>query len=80
MITKFNLVPRRKFLRQGIGVSALFFLVPREVVAFLTKPFNRNKHSGADSCADVLLAVTQRYGAEFGDIKPHGRKVTYGRV
>ena len=80
MINKFKPVSRRKFLRQGIGVSALFFLIPQKLPFFLSKSFGRSTSAGADSKDDLLLVIAQRYGSEFGAIKPQGRRINHGRV
>ncbi len=80
MINKFTLVPRRTFLRQGIGVSALFFLMPQKWSFFLSKRMDKSPNTGADTKDDLLLDVVQRYGSEFGEIKPHGRRIDHVRV
>jgi len=80
MINKFTPVSRRKFLRQGIGVSALFLLIPQKLPFFLSKRFDRSKSTSADSKDAKLLVVVQRYGSEFGAIKPQGRRINHGRV
>jgi hypothetical protein len=80
MINKFTPVSRRKFLRQGIGVSALFLLMPKKLPFFLSKRFDRSTYTSADSKDDLLLVVAQKYGSEFGDIKPQGRRINHGRV
>ena len=80
MINKHTLVPRRTFLRHGIGVSALFLLVPQKCSIFLSKRLDRSISTGADTKDHLLLNVAQRYGSEFGDIKSKVRRISHGRV
>jgi len=79
MTNKYTLVPRRMFLRQGIGMSALFLLIPRKLSFFLSMRLDRSSNTCADSKENLILIV-QRYGSEFGDIKPQGRRSSHGRV
>ena len=81
MINKHTFVSRRTFLRQGIGVSALFLILPLSRWSFFrSKRLDRGINDVSDSKDDLLLNVAQKYGSEFGDINPQGRRINHGRV
>jgi hypothetical protein len=72
-------LPRRTFLLQGIGVSSLLLISKKLSFSFLER-FTKIVGTDMDSKDDVLPAIVRRYGSEFGDLKPLGRRSDYGRV
>lgn len=79
MTDKYMLLPRRAFLQKGIGMYALFLLMPRKLLFFLMKLLKTSPNSCDDS-KERLIQIAQRYGSEFGDIKPQGRRNNHGCV
>lgn len=71
MTNLFTPVSRRNFLQLGIGVSALFLIIPQKFSIFLSKHFTGNTRTETDS---KYAVIAQRYGSEFGDIKAQGRR------
>lgn len=80
MIQRLNPLPRRSFLQKGIGVSALFLLKPEKLSFILSQPAHEPADDSIDAKDDVFPFVVQRYGSEFGDVKPSRGRQGYGRV
>jgi len=79
MIHRINLWTRWQFLLKGIGGSALLLLSGKLSFSFLER-FSKIVNNDTEPKDDMLTFIVQRYGSEFGDLKPGGRRPDHGGV
>ncbi len=72
MSTESKHLNRRDMLKYGVSAMGMAILPERIISIKKTTGSQQNRQSGKEQ--EQLLSIVQKYGGEFGGIKPEGRK------